>query len=186
MENAMARPVTGDDETIELAQIALTQATTLEELRQAQAVLLPLVYGLSLEHTAQVIGVSKGWACQLRRRFIQGRIVGAPDATTPGGRKRENMSVEQEREFLAPFIEQAKTGGVLVVGDIKAALDKRLGRTVALSSAYNLLHRHDWRKLVPDKRHPQSDPLAQEAWKKNSPRRSPTSSKTGRAAKPSS
>jgi hypothetical protein len=28
----MARPVTGDDETIELAQIALTQATTLGEL----------------------------------------------------------------------------------------------------------------------------------------------------------
>jgi transposase len=182
----MARPVTGDDETIELAQIAITQATTLEELRQAQAVLLPLQYGLSLEHTAQVIGVSKGWACQLRRRFMSGRMVGAADAPKPGGRKRENMSPEQEREFLAPFIEQAKTGGVLVVGEIKAALDKRLGRTVALASAYNLLHRHNWRKLVPDKRHPKSDPLAQEAWKKNSPKRSPKSSKTGRAAKPSS
>jgi transposase len=173
MEKAMTRPVTGDDETIELAQIAITQATTINELRQAQAVLLPLQFGLSLEHTAQVIGVSTGWACQLRRRFIAGRFVGASDAPAPGGRKRENMSVAQEREFLEPFIEQAKTGGVLVVGEIKAALDKRLGRKVALSSAYNLLHRHNWRKLVPDKRHPQSDPLAQEAWKKNSPKRSP-------------
>ena len=55
-----------------------------------------------------------------------------------------------------------------MVGQIKAALDERLGRPVGLSSVYNLLHRHNWRKLVPDKRHPQSEPLAQEEWKKNS------------------
>ena len=73
----------------------------------------------------------------------------------------------EEREFLAPFLEQAATGSVLVVGQIKAALDQRLGREVALASAYNLLHRHGWRKLAPDNRHPQSDPLlAQEEWKK--------------------
>jgi antitoxin VapB len=34
------------------------------------------------------------------------------------------------------------------------------GRKVALAPAYNLLHRHDCRKLAPKKRHPQSDPLA--------------------------
>ena len=39
----MARPFTGDNETIEIAQIAIKQATTLHELRQAQAVLLPLL-----------------------------------------------------------------------------------------------------------------------------------------------
>jgi hypothetical protein len=72
------------------------------------------------------------------------------------------MSVAQEREFLAPFLESAAAGGVLVVGQIKAALDRRLGREVALASAYNLLHLHNWRKLAPDKRHPQSDPVAQQ------------------------
>ena len=182
----MARPFTGDDETIDIAQVAITQAKTVEELRQAQAVLLPLLYGLSLEQTAQVIGVSLGWACQLRRRFIAGRFVGAAGAPEAGGRKRQNMTIAQEREFLAPFIAQAQTGGVLVVGQIKAALDKRLGRAVGLSSTYNLLHRHNWRKLVPDKRHPQSDPLAQEEWKKNSPKSSAKSSKAGQAGKASS
>jgi transposase len=96
------------------------------------------------------------------------------------------MSVEEEREFLAPFFEQAATGGVLVVGQIKAALDKRLGRDVALASAYNLLHRHGWRKLAPDKSHPQSDPVAQQEWKKNSPKRFQQSAKTGDTAKTSS
>jgi hypothetical protein len=96
------------------------------------------------------------------------------------------MSVAQEREFLAPFLESAAAGGVLVVGQIKAALDKRLGREVALASAYNLLHRHNWRKLAPDKRHPQSDPVAQEEWKKNSPKSSLKSAKTGHKTNPSS
>lgn len=182
----MSRSASGDAEVLRNARQAIASAQTIEQLRQAQAVVLPLDHGLSLADTAQVIGVSPGWACQLRRRFMHGQIAGSPDAPTAGGRKRQNMSLQEERAFLAPFLEQAATGGVLVVGQIKAALDKRLGREVALASAYNLLHRHDWRKLAPDKRHPQSDPQAQEEWKKNSPKRLPKSAKTGRKVKPSS
>jgi hypothetical protein len=36
----------------------------------------PLDYAMSLTDTAQAIGVSKGWACQLRRQFMRGRKVG--------------------------------------------------------------------------------------------------------------
>ena len=182
----MSRRASGDEEVLIRAREAIATARTVEQLRQAQAVLLPLEYAMSLSATAQVIGVSRSWACQLRRRFMRGQVVGAPDAPTPGGRKRQNMSPEEEHEFLAPFFEQAATGGVLVVGQIKAALDQRLGRRVALASAYNLLHRHGWRKLVPDKRHPQSDPLAQQAWKKNSPQSLQPSARTGHKAKTSS
>lgn len=166
----MSRPASGDAEVLQSAREVVANAQTVAQLRQAQAVVLPLDYAMNLSDTAHAIGVSLGWACQLRRRFIQGRKAGAVDLPTPGGRKRQNMSVKQEREFLAPFLESAAVGGVLVVGQIKAALDKQLGREVALASVYNLLHRHQWRKLAPDKRHPQSDPLAQEKWKKNSPK----------------
>lgn len=182
----MSRPASGDDTVLANARQAIARAQTVEQLRQAQAVVLPVDYAMSLADTAQAIGVSTGWACQLRRRFMQGKVVGALDAPTPGGRKRENMSLAEEREFLAPFLDSAAAGGVLVVSQIKAALDKRLGREVALASAYNLLHRHNWRKLAPDKRHPQSDPVAQEEWKKNFPKRSPKSAKIGRKEKPSS
>ncbi|WP_170181327.1 helix-turn-helix domain-containing protein [Chlorobaculum thiosulfatiphilum] len=78
------------------------------------------------------------------------------------------MTLEDEVEFLAPFFDKAARGGILVVGEIKQVLDKRLGRTTALASIYNLLHRHGWRKLAPDKRHPKSDPEAQETFKKTS------------------
>ena len=69
--------------------------------------------------------------------------------------------------FWLPFWSKPPWVVPLVVGQVKAALDTRLGREVALASDYNLLHRHGWRKLAPDNRHPQSDPLlAQEEWKK--------------------
>jgi len=163
----MARPARGA-EVLEMAQEMIFRAKTIEELRQAQAVVLPLAYGLSLEETARAIGRSVVWTCQLRNRFLAGETVGDGQRQRPGGRRRENMSVAREREVLEPFLERARTGGILVVPQIKVELETALGRGMALSSVYNLLHRHGWRKLAPDKRHPQSDPVAQEAWKKNS------------------
>jgi len=157
----------------------LAQAQTVEQLRQAQAVVLPLDYGFTMEQTARVIGRSVPWTCRLRNRFLAGEIVGDGQRQARGGRRRQNMTTEQERELLAPFLERASTGGILVVGQIRAEIEARLGRSMALSSVYNLLHRHGWRKLAPDKRHPQSDPLAQQEWKKNSPSSSPKPVRSG-------
>jgi transposase len=164
----------------------ILRAKTIDDFRQAQAAVLPLAHGLSLRDTARVIGRSVEWTCRLRNRFLAGETVGDGQRQRPGGRRRENLSVEREREVLAPFLEQAQNGGILVVPQIRTELETALGRRMALSSVYNLLHRHGWRKLAPDKRHPQSNPLAQEAWKKNSPKSSPGSSPPGRGNSPSS
>ncbi len=48
-----------------------------------------------------------------------------------------------------------------MVSQIKRELEARLQRTLALSSVYNVLHWHGWRKLAPDKGHPRSDAAAQ-------------------------
>ena len=168
----MARPASGKDVLVK-AKEALARARTAEEFRQAQAVILPLEFGFSMEQVAAVIGVSRGWACQLRTRFIRSGGAQAETKRQQGGRRRENMSKEEEAAFLAPFLDKAAHGGILVVGEIKRALDKQLGRKTALASAYNLLHRHNWRKLAPDKRHPQADVEAQLEWEKNSRNSSP-------------
>lgn len=175
----MARKARGRD-LLEQARGFLSKAKTVEELRQVQAVILPLDFGLSLEQTSRAIGVSPGWACQLRNRFIREGGISLVNKQLRGGRRRENMSPDEEETFLSPFIDAAKEGGILVVREIKDALEQRLSRKVSLSSAYNLLHRHDWRKLAPDKRHPKSDADAQEEWKKNSPTLLPKSGKRGR------
>jgi transposase len=174
----MARTAQGR-EVLERAKECLAKARTAEDLRQAQAVVLPLEFGFSLGLTAAIIGVSKGWASQLRIRFIRSGGGKSEEKRRHGGRRRENMSYEDEVAFLAPFLETAAHGGILVVGEIKRALDARLGRRTALASTYNLLHRHGWRKLAPDTRHPKANSEVQEEWKKNSPNSSPVSTGNG-------
>ncbi|WP_432276115.1 helix-turn-helix domain-containing protein [Banduia mediterranea] len=82
------------------------------------------------------------------------------------GRRRELLSLEGGRHFLAPWAEDCRAGGVLVVSPIRAALAQKLGRPVAASVVYRLLARHGWRRVAPDTRHPKSDPKVQEDWKK--------------------
>ena len=159
----MARKARGAD-VLERAQY-LSKAKTVEALRQVQAVVFPLEYGMTLEQTAEAIGVSPGWVSQLRNRFIKEGSV-SERSVLRGGRRRANMTFEEEKEFLLPFFEKAKAGGILVVNEIKDSMERQLGHHIALASAYNLLHRHGWRKLAPDKRHPQSDIELQDAWEK--------------------
>lgn len=77
------------------------------------------------------------------------------------------MTFEEEQEFLSQWEEKAATGGILSVPPIHAALMERLDRKVPLSTTYRLLARHGWRKVQPDTKHPKSDPVAQEEYKKN-------------------
>ncbi|MBF0466686.1 MAG: hypothetical protein HQK88_07635 [Nitrospirae bacterium] len=139
---------------LEQAKEILSKAKTVGDFKQAQAVVLPLEYGFSIEQTASVIGVSKGWACRLRTQFIKSGGACITNKAKRGGRRRENMSNEEEKAFLTPFFEKATNGGILVVGEVKKSLDEKLGRKTALASVYNLLHRNGWHKIAPDKRNP--------------------------------
>ena len=166
----MARPATGSS-ALEAARKQLLEARTLAELRAAQAVILPLVYGLSMQSTAEVLGMSKGWTCQMRREFIAHQALPeaerTPKAKPGSGMGRAYLKQEEERAFLLPFVEKASQAGILIVHEIRQALDKKLGRRTSLGTTYNLLHRHGWRKLAPDKQHPKADVAAQDDWKKN-------------------
>ena len=79
-----------------------------------------------------------------------------------------------------PFVEKASRAGILIVSEIRQALNEKLGRTTAIGTTYNLLHRHGWRKLAPDKQHPKADVQAQDDWKKNFLMSCETSNKVGK------
>jgi transposase len=153
-------------EVLEKAKALLAGASGADELRMLQAVVFPLEYGMSALETASAIGRGATWASKARNSFI--RSGGEIKKGQPRPRNRAHLAKEEEACFLEPFIEEAKKGGVLIVSAIHAALEARLGRKVARATAYNLLHRHGWRKLAPDRRHVSADPAAQEEWKKNS------------------
>lgn len=164
-----------DVRLVRQARKAVAQATSVEELRAAQAVLVPAATGSTLTATAALLGVGRATVARLQARFRQSHVAKGARAGSPrrnwGGRRNALLTVEEEAEFLAPWLEQARAGGVLVVSPLRAALAQRLGRPVKASVLYRLLARHGWRKVAPDTRHPKSDPQAQETWKKNFRRR---------------
>ena len=167
----MARPRRVDMELVKQAQAIASEASNVEELRSAQAVLLPALLNATLEQTAVVLGVGRATVHRLQARLRQ-RSAEPPAAprSSWGGRRRESLTPEEERRFLEPWAEAANAGGRLVVAPLRAALAQALGHPVARSVVYRMLARNGWRKVAPDTRHPKSDPQIQEGWKKNSPK----------------
>lgn len=167
----MARPRRIDPELIVKAQAVVAETADVKELRAAQAVLLPALAHTTLEQTAALLGVGRASVPRLQQRF-RAQLHPTRPSRRWGGRRRAMMTLEQEKAFLAPWAEQARGAGVLVVSPLRAALAEKLGRKkVAASVVYRLLARHGWRKVAPDTRHPKSDPAAQAEWKKNYPKR---------------
>lgn len=167
----MAR-LPGGAEHLKAARELLRTAKTAEQLRLAQAVLLPLELGLSMQQTAAAIGRSVRVTCGMRTRFAavrEGRR-SAPRSKHEL-RNRAAATLPQEARILDEVLGGSAQGQVLVVPQFKALIEKELGKPLALSSVYRMLARHGWRKLAPDTQHPDGDPQAREAWKKNSPAR---------------
>ena len=97
--------------------------------------------------------------------------IGAVETPGKGSRRRQYLSLEEERAFLAPFFDQAEQGEIATAGEIKRAFEAKVGHEVDESTIYRLLHRHGWRKLMPRPRHPKTDPQTQEQFKKTFPPR---------------
>lgn len=164
----MARPVTGI-EHIEAARALLKAAKCAEDLRLAQAVLLPLL-GLSLELTANCIGRSVGATCTMRTRFA--KVVSGQQAAPRSKtdlRNRAKNTLDKEAQALDSVMGTANIGGIVIIPRLQEDIQAALGKKVALSTIYRMLSRHGWRKLAPDTRHPQGDPQLREEWKKNFP-----------------
>jgi transposase len=163
----MARPRRIDKLLVQQAQLASATATSVAELRRCQAVLLPALFGATLEQTAAALGVCRASVPNLQASFQREQTSGAPRPTR-GGRRSSLLTLAEEKLFLKPWLEQAESGSVVVVSPLRAALSQQLGQPVRPSVIYRLLARHGWRKVAPDTRHPKSKPEVQDAWKKNS------------------
>ena len=166
----MSRPRRIDPLLVQRAQETAATATSIDALRRCQAVLLPGLLGATLEQTAAALGVGRATVARLQAAFRHEKTGSSKASPTWGGRRSSLLTPEEEREFLQPWLEQARGGAVVVVSPIRAALAQRLKQPVKPSVVYRLLARHGWRKVAPDTRHPKSKPEVQADWKKNFPK----------------
>lgn len=92
---------------------------------------------------------------------------------TPGKGQRQKayLTQQEEEKFLEPFFRKAQEGQISTVAEIHRKFEERIGHPVHKSTVYRLLHRHQWRKIVPRPSHIQSDKEQQDAFKKTSRRK---------------
>jgi hypothetical protein len=161
----MTRTANFTEEEIKRARQIGDQAKTALELRKALSVLLVAEGGLDTIRTAEILNISQRTVFRNQEHI---RKQDKRPKNTWGGRRRNTMTVEEEKRFLHDWEVKAVEGGVISVPPMHAALVEKLGRPILISTTYRLLARHGWRKVEPDTKHPKSDAQIQEEFKKNS------------------
>ena len=145
----------------------LNQTQSVQEFRRIQCVWLRVSLDLFVEEISQAVGLSSSSVRCYHSRYLK-RGETALLSRRCGGRRHQNLTVKQEKELLCTFMAKAERGGILEVSQVKASYEEAVGHVVPKSTIYRLLARHGWRKLAPRPRHPKSDPVRREEFKKNS------------------
>lgn len=145
----------------------LGQTKTKADFQRTQCLWLRAALNMNPVDTAKAVGWSHSTVKIIQSRYFrEGEKVLLGKGR--GGKRYSNLTINQEKELLDSFLEKAKSGGVLVVGEIKIAYEKLSDKKVPKSTIYRMLARHGWRKIAPRSKHPRTDFAAQEEFKKNS------------------
>ena len=157
------RPI--DENAKESLRALLRKSKTKADFKRIQCIWLRATFAMNSDEVALAVGFSPATVKKLWSQYFSGgeeSLIGQGR----GGRRRANLSLEEEENFLFHFFEKAKSGEILVVNEVKAAYEEIIGHSVPKSTVYRVLARHGWRKIAPRPRHPKFDPEKLEAFKK--------------------
>lgn len=81
-------------------------------------------------------------------------------------RNHSYLKLSEEQEVVYGLLNQAKKGVLVTIQEIHSTLEKRIGHKIQRSTAYRMLRRHHWRKIVPKPCHPKHNASVAEEYKK--------------------
>lgn len=141
----MGRNSTGI-EALTQARIDLISANTVEQLRTAQAVVMPLEMGLTLEQTGQAIGKSSRWVAKARIKYIKG--LNQKYEPKPRGGRRNSLLPESEEADVVAAVRAKSNHWRPLASELKDYLELKHGRRIAASTAYKIIARVDRARTV--------------------------------------
>ena len=108
--------------------------------------------GKSGSEIAEKTGFAQSYIYELVAKYCNQGIGSIIENHYSGNRR--NMSVEEEKAFLAGYRKQAEQGQVIDVGAIKKAYEELVGHAIGGTQIYYVLRRQGWRKVMPRSKHP--------------------------------
>jgi transposase len=152
--------------TIEQVKEKMKETKDPRQLQRWYIVYTALLQPRKAEEIATSVGVSKSLVQKVISRYNRAGIPSI-EVKSSGGRYREYLTKEEEKQFLSQFFKRAELGECVTAKIIHLAYEERIGHTVHETTIYRLLRRHGWRKVQPRPRHPKADLQVQEEFKKN-------------------
>src|SRR3990167_9817096 len=131
----------------------LKQAKGAAEVKRIQCVLFG-ARGLKSEEIAPMVNFNHGYVKQIWSEYRQKGSQALLGENRGRARSRAHLSLDEEKDFLQPFIEKAKTGGFLEVSQIKQTYEEKYQRTVKPSIINNFFIPMAWEKMPQHQKNP--------------------------------
>lgn len=151
----------------------LAERETRADLAQRLRVVLLAKQGFTAPEITICTGFSRRsvqeWVARYNRVGLAGLETKAGRGRKPPLTPEQGLQLQQRLD-AGPLPEDAVC--TLRGKDVQRILQQEFGQLRSLSAVYDLLHRLGYSSLVPRPQHPQSDPMAQEEFKKNLTRNS--------------
>lgn len=148
---------------LERLALLMQEVETSSDFRRLQCLYLRGT-GLKAEEISKITLYSVGHIKSIWTAYFKGGIE-VLSIKPRGGRHRFNLSVEEEKELIDRYAQLGEKGHILEIGPLYRGLCEKVGRPVAITTAYRLAYRHGWRKIAPRPRHPGQVPMAAQYFK---------------------
>lgn len=146
--------------------VALKKSKNTLEYKRLECLKLRAEKSMKLHEISEVVGYNYKAVGNIISKYFKEGLQAILGESRKGGNKR-NLSLEEEKALIQPFLKRAEQGKLLIVGEIHSAYEKKVGHKVPASTVYRMLARHNWRKIMPRSKHPKANPSEQEDYKKN-------------------
>lgn len=108
--------------------------------------------GKTYKEIAETTGFALTYLPTLFKKFSTGGFEAIQSDKRTGNNRK--VTFPQEKEFLAKYSEKADKGEILTVEEIRLDFEEEFQVSIGKRAFYNLLKRHNWRKIMPRRRHP--------------------------------
>ena len=137
----------------QLAEIKAARKTNKNKNADRRLRILELrASGVTIIKTAELTESNRGYVSSLVKRYFDEGL----ESIIKDHRKsnRYNMTFAEEEAFLEPYLKKAEAGQIVEVSEIRAAYEEKVGHSIGGGQIYYVLHRHNWRKVMPRSKHP--------------------------------
>ncbi|MDR0453745.1 MAG: helix-turn-helix domain-containing protein [Deferribacteraceae bacterium] len=149
----------------ELVSYQKMKRSDLLEYKRFLCVWLRLDLGMEPKEIAHILGMHANTVRIIQRDFIY-RGAEAFLANKCGGRHRQLITAEKEKDLLSAFEESGIDTSMPALNGIKEAFENHIGHKVHKSTIYRILHRNGWQNVAPCPGHPEQGKEAKESSKK--------------------